>query len=79
MNTTFDELHETSSSEIVKAVLALTKDKNVPKEGETLDSPARIKTLLKEVWAAKLADGITNLQAPPAHWSSKKYRNTKLA
>ncbi len=26
----------------------------------------------KEVWALKLADRITNLQPPPAHWSKIK-------
>lgn len=71
-NTTFDELQETFGQEIAEAVLALTKDKNVPKSERMLDSLARIKPLPKEVWAVKLADRITNLQPPPAHWSPEK-------
>ncbi|ADB36468.1 HD domain-containing protein [Spirosoma linguale] len=71
-NTTFEELQEIFSSEVAQAVQALTKNKNVPKEERMLDSLTRIKKLSKEVWAVKLADRITNLQAPPAHWSSEK-------
>jgi (p)ppGpp synthase/HD superfamily hydrolase len=37
-----------------------------------LDSLNRTKQLPKEVWAVKLADRITNLQTPPAHWSFEK-------
>jgi guanosine-3',5'-bis(diphosphate) 3'-pyrophosphohydrolase len=36
------------------------------------DSLDRIQTLSKEVWAVKLADRITNLQKPPAHWDNGK-------
>ncbi|MCX6218050.1 HD domain-containing protein [Spirosoma sp.] len=71
-NTTFEELQETFSSEVAQAVLALTKDKDIPKAEQMADSLTRIKKLPKEVWTVKLADRITNLQAPPAHWSPEK-------
>lgn len=70
--TTFEELQETFSSEVAQAVLALTKNEDMPKDEQMADSLTRIKKLPKEVWAVKLADRITNLQAPPAHWSSEK-------
>lgn len=34
-----------------------------------LDSLQRIRTQPKELWMVKLADRITNLQAPPASWT----------
>ena len=37
-----------------------------------LDSLQRINELEKEVGIVKLADRITNLQAPPSHWTPKK-------
>lgn len=71
-NTTFEELQEFFGSEVAQAVRALTKNKDIPKADQMTDSLTRIKQLPKEVWAVKLADRITNLQAPPAHWSSEK-------
>ena len=54
------------------AVLALSKDEELPKDKQISDSLARIKKLPKEVWAVKLADRITNLQPPPAEWTTEK-------
>jgi len=56
----------------MKAVLALTKNKKIPKDQQLPDSIARIKKLQPEVWAVKLADRITNLQPPPPHWDNGK-------
>ena len=36
------------------------------------DSLARICEQPREVWVVKLADRVTNLQTPPAHWSGEK-------
>jgi len=52
--------------------LALTKNKELPKDQQLPDSIARIKKLQPEVWAVKLADRITNLQPPPPHWDNEK-------
>jgi guanosine-3',5'-bis(diphosphate) 3'-pyrophosphohydrolase len=71
-DTDFDEIANEFGKEIAQAVLALTKDSKIPKENRMDDSLNRIKQLQKEVWAVKLADRITNLQTPPAHWSVEK-------
>src|SRR6187402_3582824 len=70
--TTFDEVANEFGKEIAQTVLALTKNSKIPKEERMNDSLSRIKELAKEVWAVKLADRITNLQAPPKHWSPEK-------
>ncbi len=70
--TTFDEVAREFNKEIAQAVLALTKDSEIPKEDRMNDSLKRIRELRKEVWAVKLADRITNLQTPPEHWSFEK-------
>lgn len=71
-STTIDELTEQFGHEISNAVLALTKNKHLPKEVQMLDCLSRIKQQRTEVWAVKLADRITNLQVPPAHWALQK-------
>ncbi len=70
--TTFDEIVSEFGNNIAEAVLALTKNSKIQKEDKMDDSLNRIKKLSKEVWAVKLADRITNLQAPPEHWSFDK-------
>ncbi|MBP6236536.1 MAG: bifunctional (p)ppGpp synthetase/guanosine-3',5'-bis(diphosphate) 3'-pyrophosphohydrolase [Saprospiraceae bacterium] len=71
-NTTYDELSEIFSDKIANGVLALSKDKKLPKENQLIDSIERIILQPKEVWSVKLADRITNLQPPPSHWSLEK-------
>ncbi|GAB3973444.1 HD domain-containing protein [Spirosoma terrae] len=71
-STTTDELTEQFGPQISDAVLALTKNKHLPKEEQMPDCLSRIKEQPMEVWAVKLADRITNLQAPPAHWTLQK-------
>lgn len=70
--TSFEELAEAFDHDIANAVLALTKDSSLPKEERMGDSLSRIKAARREVWAVKLADRITNLQKPPAHWDNLK-------
>ena len=36
------------------------------------DSLERIRSEAREVWVVKLADRITNLHQPPAHWRAEK-------
>ncbi len=57
---------------IADGVLALSKNPNVPKSEAMTDSLARIRKQPLSVWCVKLADRISNLQKPPAHWSSEK-------
>ena len=72
--TRFDEVTTEFGNEVAQAVLALTKNSTIPKADRMVDSLNRIKELPKEVWAVKLADRITNLQPPPAHWSIEKIK-----
>ncbi|MEO6541527.1 MAG: HD domain-containing protein [Ferruginibacter sp.] len=70
--TTVEELTFEFGDEVSEAVLALTKNDTLPKAEKMQDSLQRIKKLSKAVWAVKLADRITNLQPPPAHWDNEK-------
>jgi guanosine-3',5'-bis(diphosphate) 3'-pyrophosphohydrolase len=70
--TTFEEIEEYFGLDIAEAVLALTKNDQLPEEQQTLDSINRIKKLPEEIWAVKLADRITNLQPPPSGWNNQK-------
>ncbi len=75
-NTEFSELSEKFGEPVAQGVQALTKDQNLAsKQEKMLDSLARIKALEKEVSMVKLADRITNLQAPPKHWDKEKISN----
>ncbi len=71
-STTYDEIKDYFGDEIANAVLALSKNEDLPKEQQTSDSLTRIKKLANEVWAVKLADRITNLQRPPSTWDNRK-------
>ena len=71
-DTTFEEVRAEFGDAIASAVLALTKDSNLPKEKRMNDSLERIMRQPKEVWSVKLADRITNLQPPPPHWNQDK-------
>ncbi len=70
--TDFQELETRFGIEIAKAVSALSKNDTLPKDLQMQDSLNRIKVLQHEVWSVKLADRITNLQPPPAHWNNDK-------
>ncbi|BAE50501.1 HD domain-containing protein [Paramagnetospirillum magneticum] len=58
--------------DILAAVMALTKNPDLPKERRMPDSLERIRAQPQEVWMVKLADRIVNLGPPPAHWSRDK-------
>ena len=73
--TTLNELELIFGTQIAEAVLALTKNEDLPKDVQIQDSIIRIKKLQSEVWAVKLADRISNLQAPPPYWDSEKKQN----
>jgi (p)ppGpp synthase/HD superfamily hydrolase len=60
---------------VADGVLALSKDASLPKPAQMADSLRRIRAQPREVWAVKLADRITNLDAPPAYWTADKRRS----
>ena len=63
---------------IAAGVEALTKDPTLPKDARMGNSLNRIRCQPQEVWMVKLADRITNLQPPPAHWSPEKCRTYRV-
>jgi guanosine-3',5'-bis(diphosphate) 3'-pyrophosphohydrolase len=67
-----DELTKRFGEQVASGVKALTKNDALPKEERMYDSLRRIKLQSKEIWAVKLADRISNLQPPPAHWTQEK-------
>ena len=69
---TFEEISISFGLEVAEGVLALTKNQDLPKSEQMLDSLSRIKDQPKEVKAVKLADRITNLQEPPKYWNKSK-------
>lgn len=52
-------------------VAALTKNRDLPKEERMIDSLERILRMPLEIAVVKLADRVTNLQPPPAHWDEQ--------
>lgn len=70
---TYADVSECFGVAVADGVLALTKDTALPSKIEQMaDSLARIRRQPTEVWMVKLADRITNLQPPPAHWDDAK-------
>ncbi|WP_414573433.1 HD domain-containing protein [Nostoc sp. CCY 9925] len=70
--TTFEEIKTEFGEAIANGVLALTKDNSLEKHLQMTDSLRRIKKQPPEIWMVKLADRITNLQAPPHYWNQEK-------
>lgn len=73
----YKEIKEQFGEKVAEGVLALTKFSNLEKPEQMKDSIKRIKLLSKEVWAVKLADRITNLDAPALGWNEKKRKKYK--
>ena len=72
-DTSFEKVAELFGADVARGVQALSKDKTLPGKREQMaDSLARIRQQPGEVWMVKLADRITNLQIPPAHWDREK-------
>jgi (p)ppGpp synthase/HD superfamily hydrolase len=70
--TTRDELAARFGEAVAAGVDALTKRDAATKAEKMHDSLQRILAQPVEVAMVKLADRITNLQPPPAHWSREK-------
>ncbi|KAF3889354.1 MULTISPECIES: HD domain-containing protein [Nostocales] len=69
---TFEQINIEFGEAVAKGVLALTKNNTIAKYLQMEDSLTRIKQEPKEIWMVKLADRISNLQAPPHYWTSDK-------
>jgi (p)ppGpp synthase/HD superfamily hydrolase len=71
----YPEIEVIFGERVAQGVLALTKDKKIPKERRIQDSLQRIRQQPHEVWMVKLADRISNLAAPPQYWEKEKIVN----
>lgn len=71
-NLTFEQIKIEFGAAVANGVLALTKNSDLEKSLQMPDSLKRIKQQPPEIWMVKLADRITNLQAPPNHWQKNK-------
>ncbi|WGV28486.1 HD domain-containing protein [Halotia branconii] len=69
---TFEEIKAEFSQVVADGILALTKDESLAKHLQMADSLRRIKEQPQEIWMVKLADRISNLQAPPYYWTIDK-------
>ncbi len=68
----YEEVWDEFSRPVADAVLALTKNGQLPSDQQIPDSLSRIRGFRKEVWAVKLADRISNMHEPPPSWSREK-------
>ncbi len=72
----YEDITGSFGSKVADGVLALTKNKTLSTKPEQMrDSLSRIRLQPKEIHMVKLADRITNLQPPPAHWTRTKIQD----
>jgi (p)ppGpp synthase/HD superfamily hydrolase len=69
---TYAQLVAKFGLKVADGVLALSKNPALPKVEQLTDSLERIRSQPTAIWSVKLADRITNLQSPPAHWRQEK-------
>lgn len=67
-----ETLRDKFGAAVVAGVEALSKDPSLAKSPAMADSLERIRKQPRAVWCVKMADRITNLAPPPAHWSQDK-------
>jgi (p)ppGpp synthase/HD superfamily hydrolase len=74
-----DEVSAHFGPDVAAGVDALSKrDAAGPTKAEKMaDSLTRIQSQPREIWMVKLADRITNMHEPPAHWSMEKRQRYK--
>lgn len=73
-NCTFKALSIEFGKEIADGVLALSKNKELPKSEQMRDSLQRLLQQPIEIQKVKLADRITNLSSPPPYWTKEKIK-----
>jgi (p)ppGpp synthase/HD superfamily hydrolase len=71
----YDKVRDEFGEVVAQGVSALTLNKQLPKEAQMAECLERIRAQPHEIWMAKLADRITNLQPPPRHWSEARIRD----
>jgi (p)ppGpp synthase/HD superfamily hydrolase len=71
-DTSYDRIESIFGVKVADGVAALSKNPDLGKSQQLIDSLERIKQQPIEVWMVKLADRISNLQPPPPHWTQEK-------
>jgi len=71
-DTSYEQLVAMFGTRVADGVAALSKNPDLDKSQQLVDSLNRIKQQPIEIWMVKLADRITNLQPPPLHWTQAK-------
>lgn len=67
-----EQIRAEFGKKVADGVLALTKNKNLPKNQRLDDCLVRIKLQPSEIWMVKMADRIVNLEPPPDFWTTEK-------
>jgi (p)ppGpp synthase/HD superfamily hydrolase len=73
-DTNYAQIESMFGTKVADGVAALSKNPQLEKSQQLLDSLHRIESQPREIWMVKLADRITNLQPPPIHWDTTKIR-----
>jgi len=72
----YEDIKTNFGEKVAGGVMALSKNETLKTKAEQMtDSLQRIKEQGKEVWMVKLADRISNLNAPPFYWDNNKKVN----
>jgi (p)ppGpp synthase/HD superfamily hydrolase len=70
---TYNDIKSNFGEKVAHGVKSLSKNESLGSKAEQMnDSLERIKKQPKEVWMVKLADRISNLNAPPFYWDKTK-------
>lgn len=76
---TVEDLGAAFGAAVAAGVSALTKDPGAgDKAAQMADSLERIREQPAEIWMVKMADRITNLAPPPAHWDAAKIERYRI-
>ena len=76
-NFSAEDVEREYGKQVLEGVSALTKNTQLEKHLQMIDSLNRIKVQPKEIWAVKMADRICNLYAPP-YYSDKSKKEKYL-
>lgn len=69
---TFAQIEDSFGKAVAEGVLALSKNLDLPKSEQMADCLQHIQSQPREIWMVKMADRISNLQAPPSYWRKEK-------
>lgn len=71
----YSDINKMFGKKVANGVMALTKNADLPKKKQMVDSLHRILEQPIEIRIVKMADRISNLQKPPMHWTTDKIKH----